>query len=198
MSAAVSRGRRRGAPDTRAAILAAAREAFGTSGYAGTTIRGIATRAGVDAALVHHYFGRKEDLFVAALELPIDPRQLLGRVAQAGPEHAGEALARTVVSVWEDPANRAAMLAVARSALDVSGQDLISRGFLPVLILPIGEQLGLDQPDRRMSLVASQVAGVILLRYLLALAPLAEMSADEVVTLIAPTLQHYLTGELPA
>ena len=71
------RGRRPGAPDTRAAILAAARSRFAEHGYAGTTIRAVATDAGVDAALVHHYFGTKDELFLAALELPVDPRQVL-------------------------------------------------------------------------------------------------------------------------
>ena len=83
------RGRRPGAPDTRAAILAAARTRFASEGYGGATIRSIATDAGVDAALVHHYFGTKDDLFLAALQLPIDPRDLLAPVVAGGPEGAG-------------------------------------------------------------------------------------------------------------
>ena len=73
-----SRGRRPGAPDTRAAVLAAARAAFAAKGFGGTTIRAVAADAGVDPALVHHYFGTKDDLFLAAMELPVDPREVIG------------------------------------------------------------------------------------------------------------------------
>ena len=97
------RGRRRGSPDTRSAILAAARSSFAEHGFAGTTIRAVAASAGVDAALVHHYFGTKDELFLAALELPVDPRKLIGP-AVAGPvEQAAERFLGVFLSVWDDP-----------------------------------------------------------------------------------------------
>jgi AcrR family transcriptional regulator len=191
------RGRRPGAPDTRAAILAAARTSFAGKGYAGTTIRGIASVAGVDAALVHHYFGTKDDLFVAALELPIDPREALAPALVGGPEGAGERVLRVFVGVWDDPRNTPVLVAFARSVLDPSAEHLLSEGFLPVVLQPVGRALGLDRPDLRMSLVASQLIGIILGRYVLALEPLASLSADTVVTTYAPTIQRYLTGDLP-
>ena len=191
------RGRRPGAPDTRAAILAAARTSFAGKGYAGTTIRGIASAAGVDAALVHHYFGTKDDLFVAALELPIDPREALAPALVGGPEGAGERVLRVFVGVWDDPRNTPVLVAFARSVLDPSAEHLLSEGFLPVVLHPVGRALGLDRPDLRMSLVASQLIGIILGRYVLALEPLASLSADTVVTTYAPTIQRYLTGDLP-
>ena len=82
------RGRRPGAPDTRAAVLEAARSAFADKGFAGTTIRSVAAAAGVDAALVHHYFGTKDDLFLAAMELPVDPREVIGPALSGGPDGA--------------------------------------------------------------------------------------------------------------
>src|ERR687890_2439282 len=102
-SRAPRRGRRPGAPDTRATILDAARTAFAQKGFAGTTIRAVATAAGVDAALVHHYFGTKDDLFLAALELPVDPRVALAPAIAAGPDGAGERMLRVFLSVWDDP-----------------------------------------------------------------------------------------------
>jgi AcrR family transcriptional regulator len=191
------RGRRPGAPDTRAAILSAARESFAAAGYAGTTIRAVAGAAGVDAALVHHYFGTKDDLFVAAMQLPVDPRVELAPVLALGPDGAGERIVRTVLTVWDDPDNRLPLLAVVRGALDGPGQRLIADGFLPAVIEPIGVALGIDHPERRMPLVASQLIGLIMLRYLLEAEPLASMPPEELVAALGPTIQRYLTGDLP-
>ena len=112
-----SRGRRPGGPDTRGAILAAARESFAHKGFAGTTIRAVAASAGVDAALVHHYFGSKDDLFLAALEIPVDPRQVVPMVFAEGVDGAGERLLRVFVSVWEDPEARLPLIALVRASL---------------------------------------------------------------------------------
>lgn len=197
MSRASRRGRRPGAPDTRSAILDAAREHFAGAGFSGTTIRAVAADAGVDPALVHHYFGSKDELFVAALQLPVDPRVVLAPVVAAGPESAGEGLLRAMLGVWDQPENRLPLVAVIRSVLEPTGRRLLSEGFLPVVIEPIGVALGIDHPDVRMPLVASQVVGLIMLRYVLDAEPLASMSTDDVVAAYAPTLQRYLTGELP-
>jgi AcrR family transcriptional regulator len=190
------RGRRPGAPDTRAAILEAARTAFAEKGFAGTTIRAVAAEAGVDAALVHHYFGTKDDLFVAALELPVDPRQAIAPALVAGPDGAGERLLRVFLGVWDDPAHTPVFVALARTLLDPSAGHLMREGFLPVVLQPVGRALGLDRPDLRMSLVASQILGLVLGRYVLALEPLASLPAETVVAAYAPTLQRYLTGDL--
>jgi AcrR family transcriptional regulator len=191
------RGRRPVAPDTRAAILAAARASFADKGFAGTTIRGIASSAGVDAALVHHYFGTKDDLFVAALELPVDPRIAIAPALADGPDGAGERVLRVFVGVWDEPANTPVFVALARTLLDPTASHLMRDGFLPVVLQPVGRALGLDRAELRMSLVASQMLGIILSRYVLELEPLASMPADTLVAAYAPTLQRYLTGELP-
>jgi AcrR family transcriptional regulator len=192
-----ARGRRPGSPDTRAAILTEARTLFAERGFAGTSVRAIATAAGVDPALVHHYFGRKDDLFLAALQVPVDPRELLAPVIAAGADGAGERMLRVFLSVWDEPELRVRLLAVVRGAFDDSGQRLIRDGFLKVVVVPVGAALGIDRPEHRMPLVASQVFGLIMVRYVLEVEPLASMPAERVVATYAPTIQRYLTGDLP-
>ena len=194
---AARRGRRPGAPDTRATILATARELFASGGYAGTSMRAVGSGAGVDAALVHHYFGSKDDLFLAALELPIDPRTALAPVVEGGRDGAGERLLRVFVGVWDDERHQPALLALVRGLAEPAGQRLLRDGVLQMVLGPVGRGLGVDDPERRMALVASQMVGLVIPRYLLRVEPLASMGADEVVATYAPTLQRYLTGPLP-
>jgi AcrR family transcriptional regulator len=197
VSVRASRGRRPGAPDTRAEVLAAARTSFAEKGFRGTTIRAVAASAGVDPALVHHYFGTKDDLFLAALEMPVDPREILAPVVALGPDGAGERLLRTFLSVWDDPEIQVRLLAVVRSVLSEDGATLLKEGFIPVVVGPVLAQLVADRPDVRVPLVASQVVGLIVTRYLIALPPMATMPAEDVVARIGPVIQHYLTGDLP-
>ncbi|TNM36270.1 TetR/AcrR family transcriptional regulator [Nocardioides albidus] len=193
---ATARGRRRGSPDTRAAILAAARTRFAEAGFAGTTIRGVAGDAGVDPALVHHYFGSKDDLFVAALELPVDPRAVMAEQVVGPLDGAGERLLRALLSVWDDPSMRPALLAMVRRLVEPGGERLFREGFLPVVLAPLGEALGIDAPERRMQLVASQVIGLIMLRYVVRAPALAAMDAEALVAAYAPVLDRFLAGPL--
>jgi AcrR family transcriptional regulator len=197
VSTASRRGRRPGSPDTRAAILGAARALFATNGYAGTTIRAVAAAAGVDAALVHHYFGAKDDLFVAALELPVDPRVALAPAIEAGPEGAAERMLGVFLSVWDNPEHRLPLLALVRGMFDPDGRRLLREGFLPAILAPVGVALGIEHPEVRMPLLASQVLGLIVVRYVLEIEPVASLPADQVVAIYAPALQHCLTGPLP-
>ncbi|MBB6627414.1 TetR/AcrR family transcriptional regulator [Nocardioides sp. KIGAM211] len=195
--AAARRGRRPGAPDTRAAILGAARELFAASGYAGTTMRAVAASAGVDAALVHHYFGTKDDLFLAALQVRVDPRTALLPVAEGGVGGAGERLLGVFVDVWDDEESRLPLLALFRGITEPGGQQLVRDGFLRMVLGPVGAALGLDHADRRMALVASQLVGIVVLRYVVLVEPLVSMSGDELVASYAPALQRFLDGPLP-
>jgi AcrR family transcriptional regulator len=193
-----SRGRRPGAPDTRAAVLAAARAAFASKGFAGTTIRAVASDAGVDPALVHHYFGTKDDLFLASMQLPIDPRDVISRIIEGPVDEAAERFLRAFLSVWDDPELQPVLVAVARGVMDPTAHRLLSEGFLPVVIQPVGVALGLERPEHRMALVASQVMGLILVRYVMRVEPVASLTGEQVVATYAPTIQRYLTGPLPA
>lgn len=193
---AAPRGRRPGGPDTREAILRAAREAFAERGFARTSVRAVAAGAGVDPALVHHFFGTKDGLLLAALEFPLDPRELLGPVVAAGPEVAGEGLLWVFVGAWEDPGLQSVLLGAARRFLEPGGEALFAQGFVPGVLVPVGRALGLEEPERRMSLVASQLVGLVVTRYLVRLEPLASLPQEELVSAYAPTLQRYLTGEL--
>ena len=194
---AVGRGRRPGAPDTRAEILASARELFATRGFGSTSVRAVAAEAGVDPALVHHYFGTKDDLFMAALQIPVDPRELLAPVIDQGEDGAAERMLRIFLGVWDDPENRLPLTGLFRGLLEPTGERLLREGFLPVVLIPVGERLGIDHPETRMPLVASQVIGLILLRYLVEVEPIASMSVDRVVATYAPVIQRYLFDPLP-
>jgi AcrR family transcriptional regulator len=169
---------------------------FAVGGFSGTSVRAVAARAGVDPALVHHYFGTKDDLFVAALALPVDLRELLSGTLSDGVDGAAERLLRTFLSVWDDPDLQLPLKALARSLTDPASKELMRDGFLKVIIGPIAVALGVEDPERRMPVVASQIMGLILMRYLLEVEPLASMPPEEVVAIYAPTIQRYLTGDL--
>ncbi|MFD7073491.1 TetR/AcrR family transcriptional regulator [Nocardioides sp. NPDC057577] len=191
------RGRRPGSPDTRAAILAVARQRFAQQGYAATSVRGIATAAGVDSALVHHYFGTKEDLFVASLELRVDPRVIAPTITAEGRDRAGERLVRLLLSVWDDEESRLPLMALVRSIFEPEGKALVPEAFGRLILGPVSEALDLDEPERRMALVGSQLVGIVVLRYVAQIEPLASAPAETLVATYAPVVQGYLTGPLP-
>jgi AcrR family transcriptional regulator len=192
------RGRRPGGPDTRGQILDSARESFARRGFSGTTIRGVATAAGVDPALVHHYFGSKDDLFLAALEIQVDPRAVVPAVLADGLDGAAERLLRLFLSVWDDPDTRLPLVALVRSSLGEEGPgDLLREAMLRLVFAPLREVLPPDEGERRAQMVATQMLGLIVGRYLLRLEPLASMTGEEIVAWVAPTLQRYLDGPLP-
>ncbi len=185
-----------GGPDTREAILAAARELFAERGYATTTMRAVAGRAGVDPALIHHYFGTKDGLLEQALTLPVDPARVLAGV-QADPEHLGEQVVRRVLTAWDAPHAQTRLVALLRIAMSHERgaellRELITRSVLHVV------QSHTD-PDRsllRASLAASQLGGIAMGRYLLKVPALADADVDDLAALVGPTIQRYLTEPL--
>jgi AcrR family transcriptional regulator len=192
-------GRRPGAHGARQAILAAARRSFGERGFAATTIRAIAADAGVDPALVLHYFGSKADLFAAAVHLPVVPSESLAELAATDRDQLGEAIVRLVTGMWDNPDDLAVWLGLLRSATtDERAADTL-REFITTGIL---EQIGrlLDTPDAelRVALVGSQILGLGIARHVLRIEPLASASAKQLVATVAPNLQRYLTGDLDA
>jgi AcrR family transcriptional regulator len=191
-------GRRPGSPDTREAILAAARQAFAERGFDVATVRQIAAGADVDPALVHHYFGTKEQLFLATVQVPIDPRQLVATVTAAGKENVGENLLRTFLAVWDSPVGTAGA-ALLRSAMSSEWTARLLREFLLTQILRrVAKQLDLDPAEAptRAALVATQIAGLAMMRYIIKLEPIASAPPEELVAMVAPTIQRYVTGSL--
>lgn len=198
MSRTTQRGRRAGGADTRGEILAAARRSFAEAGYGGTSIRGVAAAAGVDPALVHHYFGTKDDLFLAALEFPVDPRVVLATVAEGDPETLGARLVARALGVWDDPQARLPLLALVRSGIaGEDGRALLETALSRLIFGALGQALDVDQPDRRAGLVASQMVGLVVTRYVLRLEPVASMPAEEVAAWLGPTIQRYLFAPTP-
>jgi len=179
-------------------VLAAARTAFAERGFEGATIRGIATEAGVDPALVHHYFGSKDKLFLAAVEAPADPDELLPVVLAAPPDELGAAVVGLVLRLWDGPA-RPAGLALLRSAVSNEWTAKLLREFLVAKVLrKVVATLGFDPDVRaaRASLVATQIIGLVMGRYVLKVEPLASASPESLVAAIGPTVQRYLTGDV--
>jgi AcrR family transcriptional regulator len=181
-------------------VLAAAQRAFGEQGYGATSVRAVAREAGVDPSLVLHFFGSKDGLFEAALQLPFDPSDLVPLLLAGGPaDQLGERVVRTFVGVWDAVPGQGPMLAMLRSAVShEDSADRLRALLLGVVLHPLVRGAGAGDADagRRASLVASQVLGLAVARYVLHLEPLASAPADELVPLVAPTLQRYLTGDL--
>jgi AcrR family transcriptional regulator len=192
-----SRGRRPGSTDTRLLILLAARAAFAERGFDGATVRDVAVRASVDPALVLHYFGSKQALFVAAMEFPLDVRAMVRRLTSGPADEIGERFVRFVLEVWDAPETRPVMLGIVRSATTdpvaaAMLRQVITEG--PVLALAAA----LDRPDAalRATLAGSQVIGLIMVRYVVGVEPLASASEDVLIRTIGATIQRYLTGDL--
>jgi len=175
----------------RAAILTAARAQFGAHGYDRATLRGIATAAGVDVALVSYYFGSKSDLFVAALSLPISPAQVLDALLEDDTDGLGARLLERLLTVWDEPASGAQLADVLRSA---SGQHEMLRDFLSQQIVP-RLAAAIDAPtsaaaELRATAVASQVLGLLLARYVLEVEPIASDPRAEVAALMGRAPRH--------
>ncbi|MFJ1564802.1 TetR/AcrR family transcriptional regulator [Streptomyces erythrochromogenes] len=183
-------------PGTQERIRLAAREVFAERGYDKTSVRGIAKVAGVDPALVHHYFGSKDDLFAAAIEISMEPAMVVPALIGEGPEGIGERLARYFLGVWENPVTRAPLLAVIRSALTHEAAAKVLRGLvLRRLLERVAADLDVPDPTFRAELAASHMVGIAILRYVLQVEPLASADPEDIVALVAPTLQRYLTED---
>lgn len=193
------KGRRPGSPDTRGEILQAARREFATRGYDGATIRGIAASAGVDPALVMHYFGSKEELFVSTLRLPVNPAQVLRTILEeTEPAQFGERLVTTLLGIWDTTADRSPFLAALRSATGAGPAATVVRQFIErSMIAALADGLPGPEGALRGALIGSQIGGVLLVRYVLRLEPLASADPERLAQIYGPTIQRYAHGELP-
>ncbi|GAA4854365.1 MULTISPECIES: TetR family transcriptional regulator [Saccharopolyspora] len=190
------RGRRRGGEDTRSALLTAARAEFAEQGYDGATVRALAARAGVDPAMVNHWFGGKEGLFAAAIALPFDPAVVIPALLEGDPERLGERMVRRFLAVWDDAGGGEFVALVRSIATHETAVTMLKELISTAVFARVTEALGSDRPALRASLCGTQIVGLGLVRYVVRLEPLASAEHDVVVAAIAPNLQRYLTGDL--
>ena len=183
-------GRRPRRTQTRATILAAARNQFAERGYGGATIRGIAAEAGVNPALVHHFFGSKDQVFVAALDLPFNPSVLVETLLEGPREHIGERVLRLFLGLWREPETRAPFLALVRSVSASPEVAAQLRTFMETAVLA-KVAAALDLPPLNLTAAASQMMGLAVVRYVLAAEPMASAADEDVIELVAPVIQRY-------
>ncbi len=185
-------GRRPGPTETREKILAEARELFAEKGYDGASLRAIARAAGVDPALVHHFFGNKEGVFIEAMRFPVDPSVILPRIMASPRDRLGETMVRIFLDVWGDDERRAPMLAMLRSAMTNERAAALAREFVTVALFGRAKQ-ATQAPPLGIQAAAGQMIGLMILRCVLRIEPMASATEDELIALVAPTLQRYLT-----
>ncbi len=190
----MKRGRRPAGADTRAAILNAARAEFAARGYDTSSLRAIARLAEVDPALVHHYFDGKAALFVEAMSFPVNPTTLIDTILAGPREEVGERLARTFFDIWDSDLGRERLVAVIRSAVSHEGAARMLREFLArEVFAKVALSMDVPQPHLRAGLAAAQMIGVAMMRYVLGSDPVVHATREEIIVLVAPTLQRYLT-----
>ncbi len=190
-------GRRPGPSGTREAILAAASRHFAQHGYDRASLRGIAAEAGVDQKLIAHFFGSKQQLFVAGVGLPLNPAEVLPAILAGDRASIGERLAALLVDVLEQPELHQRFTGVVRAAASEPEVARMLREFLSrELFVPAAELLGSEDGPFRANLVGSQIVGLVMARYVIAIEPLASMPPEAVAAAVAPTLQRYLLGPL--
>ncbi|MGI5229364.1 TetR family transcriptional regulator [Actinoallomurus sp. CA-142502] len=197
MSARTPLGRRPGESVTRETILDAARRKFAELGYDRTTLRNVAADAGVDAALVSHFFGTKQQLFVAAAPMPLDPETVLADLLNGPRETIGHRLARHVVGVMESTDGRLKITGLIRAATsEEAAARLIRERITEAVLEPLAR--GLDVPEARLraAMAGSQVVGLIMSRHVIGVQALADCDAETLINTLGPVLQHYLTGPL--
>jgi AcrR family transcriptional regulator len=191
-------GRPPGASDTRDKILTSARELFARNGIGNTSIRAIASDAGVDPALVHHYYGTKEKLFTAAINVNFDPAEILVPLQTTPVDQLGRTLPALILPLWDSEIG-AGMVATLRSALAGDGIDIFRSFLRDVVVNALAARV--DDPAGtgivRAEFAATQVLGVVMARHILKLEPMASLPIDQIVETIAPNLQRYFTGDLP-
>lgn len=197
-SGTVRRGRRGGTTATREHILDTARRLFAEHGFEGTSLRQVARTAGVDPAMVHHFFKGKDELFALSVELPADPEEVLAGVTAVAPERRAELIVHAVLRLWESPA-QPGLVAFLRGTLGSKARTALLRELVTRTVISrimAGVPGPAEEVALRGDLVATQMVGLMMVRYVVRLEPLASADPEEVVRLVAPNVQRYLTGDL--
>lgn len=179
-------------------ILQAARQSFAHNGFAGTTLRAVAADAGVDPRLVGYYFGNKSALLDACLTPPPGYLEQVQRVVN-GPLHTrGHAMVDNMLRYWEDPDTAPILRAIVLTAAhDPTAKQRLTAIFRHHMINAVADGLDDDQRHLRANLAAATIIGICMTRYIYQLEPLSNLSPQDVATLVGPTVQQYLTGQLP-
>ncbi len=191
-------GRRPGNADTRGEIVEAAKRVFAAKGYDGTSLRAVARDAGVDPALVHHYFDGKASLFVAAMALPFDPRQVKEHAATS--EYSGARTIESFLTMWDRAEGSGSSFASCMSAMAASTnvadamREFVNERVWSVLPTNEGESEALKK--RRTAMVSSQLMGLAFARYLLRVPPMSTASPRQIGRWVGPTLDRYATEPL--
>jgi len=190
-------GRRPGKTATKEQIIIAAQTFFAKISYDKTTIRDIAKQAKVDPALVMHYFGTKQELFIAAMTPPQKVPQKIAKALQGDTEMLGLRLATLFVGFLENKTTNHIVVGVLRAVIHVPEAASLLKSILVSPILTVFKSSGkLDHPELRATLVQTQLVGLVITRYILKIEPMASLPPDDLITYLAPTLQRYLTGDL--
>jgi len=177
---------RRSSEETKAVILAAARERFGASGFQAATIRAIAADADVDPAMVMRYYGNKDKLFAAAAEFDLKFPDFAG----TDRTQVGRSLVRHFLARWEG--DEALVILLRSSATNGEAAQRMQEIFGTQLQPLVGSLVPADEAGVRAGLIATQILGMALCRFVLRLTPVVEMTPDEVVGWLGPTIQRYL------
>ncbi|AUZ34175.1 TetR/AcrR family transcriptional regulator [Arthrobacter sp. PGP41] len=192
------RGRRGGTNASRGHILETARRLFAEHGFEGTSLRQVARSAGVDPAMIHHFFNGKDELFALSVELPANPGEVLAGVEDSPPGERAELIVRAVLRLWESPA-QPGLVAFLRGTIGSKAKTALLRETATRAIIS-RIMAGVPGPKEdvalRGDLVATQMVGLMMVRYVVRLEPLASAAPEDVVRLVAPNVQRYLTGDL--
>jgi AcrR family transcriptional regulator len=190
------RGRRPAGEDTRGLITEAARSEFADKGYEATSMRAVARVAGVDPALVHHYFEGKADLFAQSVVLTrVNPAVVVDRVLEGPVDTLGERLVRAFLAVWDDPENQDRLVALVRAVhTNEEVVELVREFVAREIVGRITERTGVADAPLRGALAASQLIGLATSRYVVRMPPVAEAGHDDIAHWLGPTLQRYLVG----
>ncbi len=189
-------GRRPGNPDTRNVIVATARRLFADSGYDKTSVRDIAAAAGVDPALIRHYFGSKAELFRSTVGWPFEPAELSARIAGRDRGDIGARLTRVFFEAWEQPDSRASLLAILRGAATHEESTTLVRQFIQGQLYPqLAKPLKGSDTELRIDLAMAQLLGIAYLRHVLQVEPIASAPVDDLIARVTPIITAHLEPE---
>ena len=189
-------GRPRGKTDTRNVILTSARHMFAAAGYDNTSVRDIASAAGVDPAMIRHYFGSKAELFRATMGWPFEPAEIAARITAGDAREIGDRLTRVFFEAWEQPESRAPLLAILRGAATHDESATLVRQFIQGQVYAhIAAHIAEPDAELRVDLAMAQLLGIAYLRHILRVEPVASTPVNELIKRVAPVISRHLTHD---